>query len=183
MTSAERQQKIKLYGYAPTFLQEALPYLPREMWQFRAAPDGWTIHEVLVHLTDSEANSFVRLRRCLAEPGGTVMAYDEQRWATELDYHARDPYEALELFRWLRQSSYNLICQQPESAWGRTIEHPDNGTMTLDDWLDTYTRHVPDHIEQMHGIHRAWKASQAAPDPVVDAAPPPAPLQRSRCAR
>jgi hypothetical protein len=29
--------------------------------------------------------------------------------------------------------------------------------MTLEDWLNTYARHVPEHIEQMERVWEAWK--------------------------
>ena len=77
----------------------ALPHFPREMWQYRPAPDRWTIHEIIVHIADSEANSYVRCRRFIAEPGSTVMAYDEMAWAQRLNYHAQSPEAALELFK------------------------------------------------------------------------------------
>ncbi len=56
----ERQAKIASYGAAPAELEAALRDLPRAAWQFRPAPDQWTIHEIAVHLADSEANSYVR---------------------------------------------------------------------------------------------------------------------------
>jgi hypothetical protein len=68
---------IDSYGAAYEKLTAALPQFPREMWQYRAAPNGWTIHEIIVHIADSEANSYARCRRFIAEPGSTVMAYDE----------------------------------------------------------------------------------------------------------
>jgi hypothetical protein len=112
-----RQQKIDSYGAAHTTLISALERFPQEMWQFRPAPDRWTIHEIIVHITDSEANSYVRCRRLLAEPGSAVLGYDEWQWAKGLDYHAQSPAEALELFKWLRRQSYTLIKDQPESVW------------------------------------------------------------------
>jgi hypothetical protein len=30
---------------------------PKEMWQWKPAPDKWSIHEVIMHIADSEANS------------------------------------------------------------------------------------------------------------------------------
>ena len=36
--------------------------------------------------------------------------------------------------------------------------HPENGETSLDDWLDTYERHVPEHIEYMRENLKAWKA-------------------------
>ena len=40
----------------------ALTQFPREMRQWKPAPDQWSIHEVIVHLADSEANGYARCR-------------------------------------------------------------------------------------------------------------------------
>ena len=39
---------------------------PREMWQFRPAPGAWSVHEIIVHLADSELNAYARVRKALA---------------------------------------------------------------------------------------------------------------------
>ena len=57
----------------------------------------------------------------------------------------------------MRHNTYQLIRNLPESVWAHTIEHPENGTMTLDDWLDVYERHIPEHIAQMERTFEAWK--------------------------
>ena len=31
----------------------------------------------------------------------------------------------------------------PAAAWSNTVIHSENGGMTMDDWLDTYDRHIP----------------------------------------
>ena len=159
MTQSERLKKIESYGAAYDKLLAALPQFPRKMWQFRFAPDEWTIHEIIIHLADSEVNSYARCRRFIAEPGSTVMAYDEMAWARRLNYHDQDPDAALELFKQLRHSSYQLIRSLPEAAWSNTIVHPENGVMTLDDWLDVYERHMPEHIAQRQRVLTAWQAA------------------------
>jgi len=156
MNSEERERKIEAYGNAYNELVEGLKEFPREMWGYRADVDPWTIHEVVVHITDSEANSYVRCRRFIAEPGKDVMPYEENLWNTALDYEDQSADDAIELFRWLRGNTYKLIKTLPESAWSNTVYHPENGTMTLDDWLDIYERHVRDHLEQMGRIYGAW---------------------------
>ncbi len=153
----ERSQKIESYGDAYQKLVTALGNLPREMWHFRADENGWTVHEIIIHIADSEANSYVRCRRFLAEPGSAVLGYDENRWARELDYSSQDADAALKLFRWLRHNTHQLIKDLPESVWSNTVNHSENGIMTLDDWLDTYDRHILDHIRQMEEIHTAWE--------------------------
>ncbi|HKZ87254.1 MAG TPA: DinB family protein [Anaerolineae bacterium] len=156
MTQAERLRKIESYGKAHAELVEALRQFPREMSTFKPSPDRWSIHEIVIHIADSEANSYVRCRRFVAEPGESVMAYDEMRWADTLRYHDQFTDEAVELFKWLRLRSYRLIMSLPEAVWSNTVFHPENGVMTMDDWLDVYERHVREHIEQMRANYANW---------------------------
>ena len=154
--SEVRKKKIESYGNAYSRLVSALKRFPKEMWQFRSAPERWTIHEIVVHIADSEVNSYIRCRRFLAEPGSTVLGYDEAGWARELRYHEQSTDDALELFKWLRHKSYTLIKDLPEAAWSNTVYHTEYGVMTLDDWLDMYERHIPEHIEQMQATYDDW---------------------------
>ena len=161
MSESDRAQRIESYGNAYQRLINALEEFPKEMWQFKPSVDRWSIHEIVVHIADSEANSYVRCRRLVAEPGKTVLAYDENQWAISLNYHEQSTDDALELFKWLRLKSHKLITMVPEATWSNTIYHPENGTMTLDDWLDVYERHIPEHIEQMRLNYQAWARQQS----------------------
>ncbi len=156
MTSEYRRQRLAAYGAAHGALVEALKQFPHAMWQYRPRPDAWTIHEIVVHIADSEANSFIRCRRAIAEPGSGVYGYDEWQWARALDYHKQSADDALELFKWLRGTTHKLVEHQPEAVWAQTFQHSDAGPQTLDQWLDTYGRHVPDHIAQMQGVYAEW---------------------------
>ncbi len=158
MTPEVRKSKIESYGSAYAQLTEALSKFPREMWQFRDEHGCWSIHEHIIHITDSEANSYIRCRRLIAEPGRTLMDYDENKWAAALDYHEQDIDDTLSLFKWLRWKSHVLIKTLPESAWSNTAYHPENGDTTLDDWLDTYEAHVREHVEYMEQNVEAWRA-------------------------
>lgn len=156
MTPDERLQKIEAYGNAYDYLIEALTQFPKELWQYRPSSDEWSIHELIVHIADSEANSFIRCRRAIAEPGSQVLGYDEMQWGRALNYHAQSTDDALMLFKWLRGNTYNLIKTLPESAWAQTMVHSQNGVMTLEDWLNVYTAHVPEHVEQMQRGYETW---------------------------
>ena len=161
MTKQERNVLIESYGKAYDVLIEGLKEFPREMWQWKPAPEKWSIHEVIIHIADSEANSFARCRKAIAEPGSTVMAYNEPEWAKVLNYHEQSTDDALELFKCLRRASYNLIKKLPDPIWSHTIEHPENGIMTLEDWLADYDDHVLAHIEQMRQVYVEWAKQRA----------------------
>jgi hypothetical protein len=156
MNADARAHQIVSYGNAPALLVDALQHFPRTMWHFKPAPDQWSIHEILIHITDSEANGYIRCRRCIAEPGQAVMAYNEHRWATALHYESQPVEEALDLFKWLRVRTHQLLQSLPDSVWSNTFMHSEHGTMSLDDWLDVYEHHIPQHIEQMQAVYVAW---------------------------
>ena len=137
MTPEERLQKIESYGSASALLLEALKEFPEEMWQFRDEHGCWSIHEHIVHVTDSEANSYIRCRRLIAEQGEPLMAYDENQWASSLSYHEQSVDDALALFKWLRHTSYTLIKTLPEQVWAHTSFHPENGRRA---WTTGWTR-------------------------------------------
>jgi uncharacterized damage-inducible protein DinB len=158
MTRDERNQKLEAYGCAYHTLLNALSQFPPEAWDFRPAPGEWSIHEVIVHLADSEINSGARIRQCIADPGNPILGYKQAAWASEMHYQEQSTADALELFKVLRRSTYQLLKAVPESAWANTVVHPERGVQTLDDLLTIFERHVRNHIEQMQNNYRAWLA-------------------------
>ena len=160
MTREERQQLIHSYGQAYVVLTDALKEFPRDMWQWKPAPEKWSVHEIIIHITDSECNSFIRARRFMAEPGSGVYGYDENKWANNLHYHQQSTEDALELFKWLRKTTYDLIRMMDESTWQTaTVVHSENGVMKFEDWLRIYEEHIPVHIRQMKRNLDAWNAA------------------------
>lgn len=156
-TPQERQQKIASYGKAYDKLVLGLKKFPKKMWKYKPTPNDWSIHELIIHIADSEANSYIRCRRFLAEPESAVLGYDGDKWAQALHYHDQSPSAALRLFKWLRRQSYLLVQDAPNSVWTNRVNHSENGWMTMDDWLDIYERHIPEHLAQMTRVYDAWK--------------------------
>lgn len=113
-------------------------------------PEGWTPRMVIHHLADSETNSYVRLRRLLAEPPGTVIqGYDEGQWARVLQYD-RPVGLSLAVVRAVRDSSAELLDTLVPADLSRQGLHTESGTYSLADWLDTYIAHARDHATQIH---------------------------------
>ncbi len=158
MTAQERNTLIESYGTAYNILIEALKEFPKEMWQWKPAPEKWSVHEIIIHIADSEANSFVRCRRFIAEPGSGVYGYDENKWAKHLDYHSQSVEDSLELFKLLRKACHDLIKTVDDKTWETaTVNHSENGVMSFEQWLKVYEEHVPVHIRQMKRNLEAWK--------------------------
>jgi hypothetical protein len=158
MKKEERKQFIESYGMAYSTLVEALKEFPLEMWQWKPDPGKWSVHEIIIHITDSEANSYIRCRRFIAEPGSGVYGYDQDKWADALNYHGQSADDALELFKWLRKASYDLIKTVDDKTWDTaTVGHSEYGVMSFEQWLKMYEEHIPVHIKQMKRNLEAWK--------------------------
>ena len=134
-----------------------LPEFPKKMWDYKPAPNRWSIKEIILHMADSEANSYVRCRKIIAENGSNVLIYDQDKWAENLKYRDQNIETSLELFKQLRLNTYNLLLSISDDKWENYCMHPEHGRVTLRDWLKTYTDHVNIHISQMRDNHDEWK--------------------------
>lgn len=157
MTSEERKMKIKLYGRGYDMLIETLDDMPKKMWKFKPAPNEWSVHEIIIHLADSETNAALRARLLVAEPGRPVMAYDQDAWAVKLDYLERDTKDALKMVKFARKSTYKLLKSLPDEVFENSIVHPEyDKPYTFDMWLTVYSEHIPGHIEQIKKNYEEW---------------------------
>jgi hypothetical protein len=158
---AEIDEKIEQYGRGFDLLAAALAEIPREAWSHRPAPDEWSVHEIIVHMADSESMAALRARKLIVEPGSLLMGYNEAQWADTLDYKAQNADEALEVIRLARHTTYNLLKRQPDEVFQHSVTHQEySQPYTFEGWLNIYARHIPDHIEQLQKSYRAWKDSQ-----------------------
>ena len=117
----------------------------------KADKEGWTPRQVIHHLADSEAQSYSRLRRLIAEPGSLIQGYDENKWAesSKLGYKSEDVQSSLEVFKAVRQASYELIKRLSEKDLEIEGTHSESGAYSVGKWIKTYTNHPLDHANQI----------------------------------
>ena len=157
MDRQERDEKIELYGHGFELLMATLAEVPKEAWKFKPAPTEWSVHEVIIHLADSESNAALRARKLIVEPGGAIMGYDQDKWANELNYHDQSYEDALETLRLVRKTTYALLKKQPDEVFNNTIMHPEyDEPYTFENWINIYSGHIPTHIEQIENNVKLW---------------------------
>ena len=103
MNTEERNEKIELYGRGYDLLMATLENVPEDAMHFKPEPKEWSVHEVIIHLADSESIAAQQARMMVAEPGRAVMAYDPDAWADNLHYQDADKEEALKLLQFTRE--------------------------------------------------------------------------------
>jgi hypothetical protein len=113
--------------------------------------EGWTPRQVIHHMADSEAQSYARLRKLIAEPGSIIQGYDEGKWAENktLGYATEDVQTSIEVIKAVRQSSYELLNRITEAQINNSGIHSESGNYSVNDWLKTYIKHPIDHANQI----------------------------------
>jgi DinB superfamily len=175
VTREDRQQKLESFGRAPALLSLALRQFPKKMWLYKPALERWSIHEIILHLADSEASAYVRCRWFIAEPGSSATEFDAARWAGSLGYYYQSTREALEIIRRLRKMTYQLLVTLPEGVWANRVANPVDGTSSLEDWVERQERHIPHHIEQMKQNYEIWLSTHPPRKPASTTPRPSAP--------
>jgi hypothetical protein len=86
------------------------------------------------------------------------MGYDQDKWANELDYHDQSYEDALEIVRLVRKTTYELLKKQPEEVFEHWVKHPEyEEPYTFEQWIDIYSAHIPDHVEQIRNNYKIWR--------------------------
>jgi hypothetical protein len=118
----------------------------------------------LAHLADSELVMAHRFRQIIAEDNPTLIAFDQDAWARNLDYARRKPKVSLEAFRRIRGENHELLSGLPEAAFERSGNHSERGPMTLRSLLETAAAHAESHARQAQAIRDAYKDAKAKKD-------------------
>ena len=112
---------------------------------------GWSARQVIHHVADSEAQSYARLRRLIAEPGTQIQGYDEASWGENetLGYKDLPIAHSLDVFKAVRASSLEIIRRLTPAQLDNSGTHSESGEYTLKTWLETYINHPLEHAAQI----------------------------------
>jgi hypothetical protein len=160
-----QSEKLESFGRAPYFLLTALKQFPRKMWLFEPAPNRWSIHKIILHLADSEANAYICCRRYIAEQGSLDLRFDSACWAETLGYCHQSTREALEIIRRLRKTTYGLLVVMQREPKANTLEQSASGELNLNDWLEHHHCHIVRHIVQMRLNYDFWRRAHPPMNP------------------
>jgi hypothetical protein len=159
---SELAELLERFRRGPELLAAVLTGAAGKEFDFQPAPGKWSIRQIMAHMADSEMVGATRFRFTIAEDNPTLVVYDQDLWATRLDYAQRKPSDCMETFRRIRRENYELLRALPEEAFQRSCSHPWHGNMTLLDLLRIYTEHAEKHGEQIMNARDAYRAAKAS---------------------
>ena len=153
-TREVRQQWIEAIESAPGQLQQAVAGLSQEQLDTPYRPRGWTIRQVVHHITDSHLNGYVRTKWALTEDNPAIKTYEQNRWAESPEARTGDVELSLPLLESLHGRWSVLLRSFEPETWSQTFQHPDWGTVSLDFNVALYAWHGAHHIAHITTLRK-----------------------------
>jgi len=139
-------------------LRSLVSGLTEQQVDTRYRPDGWTIRQVVHHLPDSHMNAYIRMKLAATEVSPAVKSYDEQKWAELPEAKSGSVEMSLALLDALHRRWVAFLRGLPEDALGRTFQHAEWKTVTIDESISMYSWHCRHHSAHIEGALAATRA-------------------------
>ena len=156
-TAGIRAAQIETLRLLPERLRAAVNGLSDAQLDTPYREGGWTVRQVVHHLADSHAKTYVRFKLALTEDWPTVKTYDEAAWARLPD--SRSAIEpSLVFIAGLHARLVALLESMSDEDFQRGFNHPERGRMILATNLalyDWHSRHHTAHITSLRA-RKGW---------------------------
>jgi len=159
---SELKDLLERFRRGPELIATAMTGAAGAELDFSPAPEKWSLRQIVAHVADSEIVAADRFRRIIAEDKPTLIGYDQDAWAKNLDYARRKTSESIETFRRLRAENYELIKDLPAPAFERTGNHNERGPITLQRQREIRASHAESHARQIRDVREAYKRLRQA---------------------
>lgn len=147
-----RAQAIATIAALPFQLADAVRGLDQQQLDTPYREGGWSVRQVVHHLADSHVNAYVRTKLLLTENNPTVKPYAEEHWAELADAKTAAIGGSLLIVTALHERWVHCLRSLAASDFAKTLHHPDNGAMTLDDLLSIYEWHGRHHVAHVTAL-------------------------------
>lgn len=133
-------------------IRQLISGVPNETLMKRPSADPWSVSEIVAHLADSELVVAFRYRKTLSESGSAIVAYDQNAWATNLDYITKDPHQSVEELAAVRDINLRLLRSLDSDQWHRYGVHAERGKETVEQLCRLIAGHDINHLKQIEKI-------------------------------
>jgi len=153
-TSDELQKLISKIEILPAKLEAAVSAMTNEQQDTPYREGGWTVRQVVHHLSDSHMNAYIRTKWALTESTPTIKAYDQKSWAETPD--AKMPVaNSLNLLRPLHKKWASMLKELKAEELNKEFIHPEtNKHIRLSQLIANYAWHGDHHLAHINSLKR-----------------------------
>jgi DinB superfamily len=159
ISEEQRRAFIESIAEAPARLASAVAGLAPQQLDTPYRPAGWTVRQVVHHVSDSHMNAYVRFKLAVTEEEPTIKTYEESRWAELDDAKTSEIEPSLALLENLHKRWVLLLRSLAPADWARRFRHPQLGTLSLNQNLALYAWHGRHHVAHITSLRQrnGWR--------------------------
>ncbi|RJE90358.1 DinB family protein [Paenibacillus sp. 1011MAR3C5] len=145
------QLPVNLEAYLHTHeqLREAVGEWTDEQLKWKAAPESWSVTEVIAHLVDHSVVIAFRLREILSGSSVRLPAFSQDAWIAGQRSNDGNVHDYLKLFQSLLEYNSGIFRRLTPEDWEKTGVNAKGDTVTLPQIVHSFTAHVQNHLEQI----------------------------------
>jgi hypothetical protein len=152
LSPAERTAAIARLVAQPAALRAAVTGLNDAQLDTPYRPEGWSVRQLAHHVADSHLNMYIRIKLALTETEPTIKPYDQDAWVTLADVRTVSVMTSMTLFEAVHERAVAVLNAMSADDFTRTLYHPENGVMNIDQVLAMYAWHGDHHTAHIVGL-------------------------------
>lgn len=153
VTEEQLEGWISILEHFPGRLERLVINLTDEQLDTRYRPEGWTVRQVVHHLSDSHHHFYNRFKWALTEEKPVIKPYFEDLWA-ELAYAKKAPIAmSLNHLKAIHEKLVYLLKMLQEEDLQKSFIHPEtNNEITLKYTIGNYAWHSNHHYSHIEKL-------------------------------
>lgn len=138
---------IDFIAHYPEMIWDEIADMTDDQMETPYRPEGWTVTQLVHHLSDSHMNAFTRFKLALTADSPTISPYNEAAWAMLPDTSLENIGIAMTMLRSIHARWTSLMSNMDDLQWKRTYYHPgDDKIYELNEVLCLYHWHCAHHL-------------------------------------
>ena len=130
----------------PIRFEALVKHLTKEQLDTKYRPNGWTIRQVVHHVSDSHHHSYTRFKWVLTEKKPLIKAYNEKHWAELVDSKNAPIQMSLEHLKAVHYKLVYLLRRLTLEQLNNSFIHPEtNNEISLSYNIGNYAWHSHHH--------------------------------------
>ena len=150
---------ISILEHFPNRLENLVENLTNDQLDTVYRPDGWTLRQVIHHLSDSHHHSYSRFKWTLTEDKPVIKAYFEDRWAELFDSKTAPIEMSLLHLRAVHAKLVYLLKGLSEVNLNKCFIHPETQVeVVLKKNIGIYAWHGKHHVAHIKTLkeNKGW---------------------------
>ena len=149
------KQVLEILATTPEKLKREISTMSRREMQTRAAPNKWSVQEVLAHLADvEELGMRSRVVAMVEQENPTLPSFDQEARAAEMEYSKIDPRRSLASLARQRRANVQWLRKLRPAQLKRKGVHEKVGEISAEELITEWAFHDLGHLKQILEIKR-----------------------------